>query len=139
MKTVYNVINGAPTIAQEDPIDGGWILPKDTVETAPPDFNPETHNCIYSFETGEWVTSLIPVTEEEPNDIDADMLLRVTRNSLLEKSDYRLLADYTGTDVAAWKTYRQALRDVPQNNPSPTWNSETGELENVNWPTPPST
>jgi len=47
------------------------------------------------------------------------------------------LPDYTGSDVEAWKTYRQELRDFPSTNPNPTWNQETGELENLNWPTEP--
>ena len=38
----------------------------------------------------------------------------------------------------AWKTYRQALRDLPANSPSASINSVTGKLENVTWPTRPS-
>ena len=39
--------------------------------------------------------------------------LRARRDRLLSESDYTMLPDYTGTDVAEWVTYRQALRDLP--------------------------
>jgi hypothetical protein len=39
--------------------------------------------------------------------------LRGVRDGLLKDSDYTMLSDYTGTDVAEWVTYRQALRDLP--------------------------
>lgn len=36
---------------------------------------------------------------------------RLERNELLQRSDWMACSDYTMTD--AWKTYRQALRDLP--------------------------
>ena len=38
-------------------------------------------------------------------------------------------------DLAEWKTYRQALRDLPA-TAEPQLN-EFGNLTNVEWPTPP--
>ena len=38
--------------------------------------------------------------------------IRVERNRLLVKSDWRMVADYQGSDQENWKTYRQALRDL---------------------------
>lgn len=53
--------------------------------------------------------------------------VRIKRNRLLEKSDFTQMPDYPG-DKAAWATYRQALRDIPQTYSSP---------EEVVWPTTP--
>lgn len=39
--------------------------------------------------------------------------LRLERNDLLEKTDYRDLPSYPGSDQEAWREYRQELRDLP--------------------------
>jgi hypothetical protein len=54
--------------------------------------------------------------------------LRNKRNQLLSASDWTVLSD-SPTPTAAWKTYRQALRDLPANTTDPF---------NVVWPTPPA-
>ena len=36
-----------------------------------------------------------------------------------------------------WRDYRQALRDLPENFPNPTYDAING-LGNVTWPTEPS-
>ena len=54
--------------------------------------------------------------------------LRVERNQLLAACDWTVLSD-TPTSTAAWKTYRQALRDLPANTTDPF---------NPVWPTPPA-
>ena len=43
--------------------------------------------------------------------------LRQRRNSLLSSSDWTILTDspLTTTEKTAWKTYRQALRDITEN------------------------
>jgi len=52
--------------------------------------------------------------------------IRNTRNILLQDTDWRASSDLTLSDD--WKTYRQALRDVPtQSDPY-----------NITWPTEPS-
>jgi len=56
--------------------------------------------------------------------------LREKRDALLEKTDYMGNSDVTLTD--AWKTYRQALRDITSQTPS------DDALSNINWPTKPS-
>lgn len=58
-------------------------------------------------------------------------VVREERNQRLQASDYVVLKAYEDkVDVAAdWKTYRQALRDVP---------SQQGFPEEVTWPEPPS-
>ena len=83
------------------------------------------------------------LTTEQQNQFDAlkvsewpKMKLRARRNKLLEQCDWMANSDVTMSD--AWKTYRQALRDLPANSPSASINTTTGRLENVTWPTKPS-
>ena len=49
------------------------------------------------------------------------------------------MAKETGTNIpAAWKTYRQALRDLPASS-TPKLNSDDNlDMSSVTWPTPPS-
>tara|TARA_R100000231_G_C5205036_1_gene128682 strand:+ start:226 stop:507 length:282 start_codon:yes stop_codon:yes gene_type:complete len=54
-------------------------------------------------------------------------LIREKRNRLLAETDWMVLSDTTEISDA-WKTYRQALRDLPAN---------TSDPENPTWPTKP--
>ena len=85
----------------------------------------------------EWDTSKFgnPPTQDE---IDAEVIrlntevypiehLRHVRNNLLQETDWMANSDVTMSD--AWKTYRQALRDLPANTADPS---------NPTWPTKPS-
>ena len=56
--------------------------------------------------------------------------LRARRNDLLAETDYMALGDVTLSD--AWKTYRQALRDITSQTPS------DDALSNITFPTKPS-
>jgi len=56
--------------------------------------------------------------------------LRRQRDALLSETDYMALGDVTMTD--AWKTYRQALRDITKQTPS------DDALSNITFPTEPS-
>ena len=57
--------------------------------------------------------------------------LRRQRDLILAESDWMSFSD--SPDISdAWKTYRQALRDLPDQTPSDT------TLSNINWPTKPS-
>jgi hypothetical protein len=82
----------------------------------------------WNVETGE-----VTVRDMTPEEI-ADRqngewaALRFKRNELLIESDWTVLTD-TPTTTAAWKAYRQALRDLPANTTDPL---------NVVWPTPPA-
>ena len=60
--------------------------------------------------------------------------LRKQRTALLKETDWMSASDYTMTD--AWKTYRQALRDLPANNKTASCDGTT--LGNVTFPTKPS-
>ena len=90
-----------------------------------------------------WHESDTPPTESE---IDAEVtrlneaepmrLLRVERNARLTACDWRASSDLTLSDN--WKTYRQALRDLPA-SASPKLDSN-GDLDmsSVTFPTKPS-
>ena len=70
------------------------------------------------------------------NDAEPARLLRVERDKRLKACDWRASSDLTISND--WKTYRQALRDLPA-SASPTLNSEYDlDLTSVTWPTEPS-
>ena len=95
----------------------------------------------------EWLDSSTKPTESE---LDAEVtrltnaepmrLLRIERDQRLASCDWRVvMAKETGSNIpAAWKTYRQALRDLPA-SASPKLDSN-GDLDysSVTWPTEPS-
>jgi len=60
---------------------------------------------------------------------DAWRELKLIRAMELKDSDWRVGEDSPVTNKEEWKTYRQALRDLPANTTDPT---------NVTWPTKPS-
>ena len=81
----------------------------------------------------------VPFTAEEEAERDAEEAAwaagandrlaaeeRAKRTALLMETDHYALSDFTMSD--AMKTYRQALRDVPQQTDFPT---------SINWPTKP--
>ena len=66
---------------------------------------------------------------------EAMRLLRIERNTRIAKTDWRASSDLTLSD--AWKTYRQALRDITTQTPKLGSDYEL-DLTSVNWPTEPS-
>ena len=67
---------------------------------------------------------------------EAMRLLRIERDTRIAKTDWRASSDLTISD--AWKTYRQALRDLPA-SASPSLDSNYDlDLTSVTWPTEPS-
>ena len=91
----------------------------------------------------EWLDSGQQPTEQEVKakiiELDAAepmRLLRIERNKKIAETDWRVLPDQTPSD--AWKTYRQALRDLPA-SASPKLDSNYDlDLSSVTWPTEPS-
>tara|TARA_B100001093_G_C26511009_1_gene877505 strand:+ start:399 stop:773 length:375 start_codon:yes stop_codon:yes gene_type:complete len=72
--------------------------------------------------------------------VEAVRLLRIQRDRLLKECDWVVTkASETGVaETDAWKTYRQALRDLPA-SASPSLNSDYRlDLTSVTWPTKPS-
>ena len=61
---------------------------------------------------------------------DDEAVGRANRDALLQESDWVVLSDspITGDKLAEWKTYRQALRDLPAN---------TKDIANPIYPTKP--
>ena len=68
--------------------------------------------------------------------------LRAERDRLLAESDWVVTkASETGVaETDAWKTYRQALRDLPSTQTPAMEDTPTSQLgiKNVTWPTKPS-
>ena len=65
-------------------------------------------------------------------------LLRIERDARIAKTDWRASSDLTLSD--AWKTYRQALRDLPA-SATPKLDPESEyelDLTSIKWPTEPS-
>ena len=92
----------------------------------------------------EWLDSsqTQPTETEVTNKISAldtsepMRLLRVERDKRLAACDWRASSDLTISNT--WKTYRQALRDLPA-SASPTLDSNYElDLTSVTWPTEPS-
>ena len=72
----------------------------------------------------------------ELDNAEAMRLLRIERDTRIAKTDWRASSDLTLAD--AWKTYRQALRDLPA-SATPKLNSDYQlDLTSVTWPTEPS-
>ena len=92
----------------------------------------------------EWLdSSQTKPTETEVNSKISELdnaepmkLLREERDIRIAKTDWRASSDLTLSD--AWKTYRQALRDLPA-SATPKLNSDYElDLTSVTWPTEPS-
>ena len=78
---------------------------------------------------------------EELIAIEPMRLLREERNILLAQSDWMANSDVTMSDE--WKTYRQALRDLPKTHPvnygDPKLDSNGNlDMSSITWPTSPS-
>ena len=68
-----------------------------------------------------------PYVAPEPDPVDLAAQARAQRNSLLAASDWTQIPD-APVNAQAWATYRQELRDIPQ---------QAGFPANINWPTVP--
>ena len=113
------------TVADQDPLDSNnWLIPAGCVETAPPTI---TDSQLAKWNGAKWAVENIPVVEPdpEPEPLSPAETVRAKRNELLFASDTMALADRI---TKVWRTYRQALRDVPAQSGFPT---------NVTWPTEP--
>ena len=89
------------------------------------------------FENGDLGDVDQSLIETELEKIYTDMAyqqLRRERDNLLSKSDWMSFSD-SPTMSNEWKTYRQALRDLPSTAEPQL--DEDGQLTNVTWPTKP--
>tara|TARA_X000000368_G_scaffold412552_1_gene399149 strand:+ start:851 stop:1219 length:369 start_codon:yes stop_codon:yes gene_type:complete len=76
---------------------------------------------------------------EQLKSIEPYRLLRIERDRLIAQSDWRVTkAKETSTNIpVAWKTYRQALRDLPTNSTPKLDSDDNLDMSSVIWPTPP--
>ena len=91
----------------------------------------------------EWLDSQTKPTETEINskiseldNAEAMKLLREERDKRIARTDWRASSDLTLSD--AWKTYRQALRDLPASATPKLDSSYNLDLTSITWPTEPS-
>ena len=92
----------------------------------------------------EWLdSSQTKPTETEVNSKISELdnaepmrLLRIERDTRIAKTDWRASSDLTLSD--AWKTYRQALRDLPASATPKLDSNYDLDLTSVTWPTEPS-
>lgn len=111
--------------ADESPLEPGiFHLPAYSTAIAPPS---EQAGFVRVWNGNVWQQVAIP-TAPEPPPITEDQV-RAIRNGLLAASDYTQLADVPIANRAAWITYRQALRDIPEQGGFPA---------DVLWPEPPN-
>ena len=100
----------------------GW-LPY-TLDPADTD-NTIDNSALLGLIGSDYAAFVAPTTAEINATLAADA--RAERNVKLAESDWRASQDVTMTDE--WRTYRQALRDVP---------AQAGFPTNITWPTEPS-
>ena len=100
-----------------------------------PVYNPMTHRIEHSsqpvLKDNRWVLTktVVALTTDQIADRDAAKAksVRSQRDSLLAESDWTQVPD-APVDQAAWKTYRQALRDIT---------TQSGFPHEVTWPVKP--
>jgi hypothetical protein len=98
-----------------------------------------------SYSGLDWKSSDTKPTESEItakvnelNSAEPMRLLRVERNKRLLESDWTQSRDITLSNDADWKTYRQALRDLPA-SASPKLDTDGNlDMSSVTFPTEPS-
>jgi hypothetical protein len=82
---------------------------------------------------------LIPLSVRQEVELGAQrMRFREERNKKLASTDFLMVSDFPfpSEDIrTAWRTYRQALRDLPVTSP-PAVNEENTQLI-ITWPKPP--
>jgi hypothetical protein len=99
----------------------GWIL----FTADPNDTEPHGRELFETISKEGDIADYVPPPPPSSEEIAAQV--RAERNELLTASDWTQVPD-APVDQAAWATYRQALRDIPQ---------QTGFPEDVVWPTEP--
>ena len=132
-KTVYTfddsgVFAGIDTAFESWDLNGVFLLPANSTEEEPPAI---AEGYFAKWNGLEWQLESVPtpevIVEPEPEPITWDQI-RSQRNYLISLTDWIFAPDIVLTNKEAWLTYRQALRDVPQNYSAP---------EEVVWPTTP--
>lgn len=113
-------------------ISTGYIYRNSDGASIPPD---ETNSDYRQYL--DWLAEDPLHVADPADDIPADLTegawnqIRATRNQLLTACDWTILPDspLTTEQKAAWLTYRQDLRDIPQ---------DYATIESIVWPTEPA-
>ena len=98
----------------------------DVNENDKPSFDPLTEEIVEAPMTIVDGVVQINYIKEAADEKEQSSRIRNQRNSHLTGSDWMALTDVTMPEK--WKTYRQALRDIPE---------QSGFPSNVTWPEPP--
>ena len=140
LPAAWRNISGLCNLPDDELADLGWsgnggcaFYP--VVEGAQPSHDPKTQTLTYQDTVdpdAKVVNRNWSAVLYSQDRIDSEWTrLRNTRNSRLKSCDYTQLADapLTAEKKTEWLSYRQALRDLPQNTVNPF---------DVTWPTQPS-
>ena len=98
----------------------------------------------HTYGAMNWVHETVPKPTEaqlitwmnEKNAESALAEVRVERNKKLVETDWTQGADVPTSIMQPYQTYRQALRDFP--NDSSKWTMDDNGMLSINWPTKPS-
>ena len=95
-------------------------------------------SAIESADPKDWGTTWTKVSAEKKKLVDAEpmRLLREKRTQMLSESDWMANSDVTMS--SAWKTYRQALRDLPASSDPKLASDGSLDMSSVTFPTKPS-
>ena len=110
--------------------NSGYILRGDTYSGLEWDSN----NTQTKPTEDEVNVKLVELEKEEPF-----KLLREERNRRLSECDWVVTkyAEYGYNIPKEWRTYRQALRDLPSISYRPEMDGDVLKMDSVAWPTPP--
>jgi len=113
----------------------GWSQDSSVVSQAQTDLNIPSYDI--KTQSIFWENGGIVVKDDDvkiKNESEKPMrLLRQQRNQKLSETDWMANSDVVMSDD--WKTYRQALRDLPSTTEPKL--DEQGLLTNITWPTKP--
>ena len=110
--------------------------------------HPDAQFTMVNDDITEWHSpDITQPTEDELNakitelqNAEPMKLLRQERDRRIATSDWRIvMAKETGSNIpAAWKTYRQALRDLPSTQTPVLDSNNPVGISSVTWPSEPS-
>jgi len=110
------------TFTDQEIIDAGFTGPYEK-----PEYNYTTQKLVWSSDTLSY--SIVDLPSSEPTEEDLWEQMRRRRNVLLYETDWTQARDVVLTNDDEWKTYRQSLRNLPEN---------ISDITNITWPVPPT-